>query len=186
MFVIADGLPNEGGVAPLRHRVLCDTIILNSMEAIIRTATRKDEREMFTLARAAPTLITLDFTAFRRSFESVLADLSTVLLVAEVGNDVVGYLLGHRHTAFYAAGYIASVDDLFVSSRVRHGGIGKQLMDQFEMWADQRGCLFVGLATSHASDFYERLGFTSKAGYYKKYLRNIVKGTKVGDAFPSS
>lgn len=41
----------------------------------------------------------------------------------------------------------------------------------FEDWARQRECVLVGLATSGAARFYERLGYISKAGYFKKYLR---------------
>ena len=87
------------------------------MEVNVRKATRGDERELFALARAFPTPTPPDFPAFRNAFESMLADLSSVLLVAEV---------------------------------------------------DERG---VALATAGAATFYDRLGYASKADYYKKYLR---------------
>jgi GNAT superfamily N-acetyltransferase len=101
----------------------------------------------------------------------MLADLSSTLFVAEVEGRVVGYLAGYRHVTFYAAGYVAWVDEIFVSAHARRMGIGKSLMESFEQWAIERDCVLVGLATGGASAFYERLGYASKAGYYKKYLR---------------
>ena len=129
------------------------------METVVRRATQHDERHLFRLARAAPTLIPPDFSMFRHAFESILADLSSVLFVAEADGQLVGYLSGYRHITFYAAGYLGWVDELFVSAHARNLGIGRGLMRQFESWASHRDCVLVGLATSHASAFYERLGY---------------------------
>jgi GNAT superfamily N-acetyltransferase len=147
------------------------------MEVIVRKAIRSDERELFALARAFPTPTAPDFSAFRHAFESMLADLSAALFVAEVDERLVGYLAGYRHVTFYAAGYTAWVDEIFVSAHARDMGIGKRLMETFEHWAVQRDCKLVGLATAGASAFYERLGYASKAGYYKKTLRS--SGTSI-------
>jgi GNAT superfamily N-acetyltransferase len=114
-----------------------------------------------------------DFSAFRNAFESMLADLSWALFVAELEGRLVGYLSGCRHVTFDATGHVAWVDHVFVSVDHRTTGIGRNLMESFEAWANQRDCLLVGLATSHASAFYERIGYTSKAGYFKKYLRTL-------------
>lgn len=140
------------------------------MEAAVRKATRNDERELFALARTFPTPTPPEFSAFRHAFESMLADLSAALFIAEVDGEIVGYLAGYRHVTFYAAGYTAWVDEVFVSAHARKMGIGKILMQNFERWAAQRDCKLVGLATAGASAFYERIGYTSKAGYYKKFL----------------
>lgn len=75
---------------------------------------------------------------------------------------------------FYAAGRAAWVDELFVEDTFRGKGIGRKLMQAFELWALDQGCGLVGLATAGARGFYERLGYTSKAGYYKKYLSDGV------------
>jgi GNAT superfamily N-acetyltransferase len=100
-------------------------ILAASMEVIVRKATRSDERELFALARAFPTATAPDFSAFRHAFESMLADLSASLFVAEVDERLVGYLTGYRHVTFYAAGYTAWVDEIFVSAHAREMGIGK-------------------------------------------------------------
>ena len=141
------------------------------METVVRKATHGDERQLFALARSFPTPTPPEFSAFRHAFESMLADLSSALFVAEVEGKVVGYLSGYRHVTFYAGGYVAWVDEIFVSAHAREMGIGTSLMENFEAWAAQRDCRLVGLATGGAAAFYEKLGYASKAGYYKKYLR---------------
>lgn len=146
------------------------------MEAVVRKATRGDERELFVLARAFPTPTPPEVSAFHHAFESMLADLSAALFVAEVDGRLVGYLAGYRHVTFYADGYTAWIDEVFVSTDAREMGIGTRLMESFEQWAAQRGCTLVGLATAGASAFYERRGYVSKAGYYKKYLSSAIRG----------
>ena len=101
----------------------------------------------------------------------MLADLSAALLIAEVDGRVVGYVAGFRHVTFYASGYVAWIDEIFVSPDVRERGIGRRLIESFEVWADQQDCKLVGLATGGAAPFYEKLGYASRAGYYKKYLQ---------------
>ena len=51
---------------------------------------------------------------------------------------------------------------------VMHDGDPLRLCGKnFEEWAAQCDCKLVGLATASATAFYERLGYASKAGYYK-------------------
>jgi GNAT superfamily N-acetyltransferase len=57
-----------------------------------------------------------------------------------------------------------------VATDHRGAGLGKQLMKAFEEWASLHKCVLVGLATRGAAPFYERLGYASKAAYFKKYL----------------
>jgi GNAT superfamily N-acetyltransferase len=142
--------------------------------SVVRRATQRDERELFALGRAFPTPTPPDFSTFWHAFELILADLSAALFVAEVDAQLVGYLAGYRHITFYAAGYTAWVDEIFVAAHARKMGTGKRLMEHFEEWAVQRDCKLVGLATAGATAFYEPLGYASKAGYYKKYLRPSI------------
>ena len=144
------------------------------MQPIVRKATRGDERQLFALARSFPTPTPPELSVFRHAFESMLADCSSALFVAELDGRLVGYLAGYSHITFYAGGYTAWVDEILVSPDHRRSGIGKNLMDNFEVWARQRDCALVGLATAGASGFYEQLGYASKANYYKKYLRAVI------------
>jgi hypothetical protein len=43
-------------------------------------------------------------------------------------------------------------------------------MDAFEQWAKDQQSVLVSLATRGATAFDEHRGYTSKAGYYKKYF----------------
>lgn len=61
--------------------------------------------------------------------------------------------------------YTISVDSL-----CRDREVGTQLMAKFEQIAEQHECILISLATSGAKGFYEKLGYISKAAYYKKYL----------------
>lgn len=99
------------------------------------------------------------------------ADPSSCVLVLERDNELGGYLSGYAHETFYAAGPTAWVDEVLVAETLRGRGHGRELMEAFEAWADKRGCVLVSLATRGAAPFYERLGYATKAAYYKKYLR---------------
>jgi GNAT superfamily N-acetyltransferase len=99
-----------------------------------------------------------------------LPDPSSCVFVAEHERRLVGYVSGYCHPTFYAGGPTAWVDELLVIEARRGTGIGRQLMDAFERWAKDRQSVIVALATHGAAAFYERRGYTSRAGYYKKYL----------------
>ena len=59
---------------------------------------------------------------------------------------------------------------MLVDATFRGRGIGRRLMDAFEAWAGGHACTLVSLATRGTGPFYQRLGYASKADYYKKYL----------------
>jgi GNAT superfamily N-acetyltransferase len=60
---------------------------------------------------------------------------------------------------------------VLVIAPLRKRGVGRLLMEAFEAWAVSRACTQVSLATRNAAPFYERLGYATNAGYFKKYLR---------------
>lgn len=140
---------------------------------MIRSAEPEDEVELFDLVAMFPTPTRIDRHRFRQQFLHKLGDSQFCLMVAERDENLVGYISGHRHAAFYASGEVAWVDELFVTEECRGTGIGRELMQSFERWASESECRLVGLATDGAREFYERMEFESKAGYYKKYLGDI-------------
>jgi GNAT superfamily N-acetyltransferase len=91
-------------------------------------------------------------------------------LVAEQEGRLVGCVSRYCHATFYAGGVTAWVDELLVLEPLRGTGIGRQLMDAFEQWANDQKSVLVSLATRGAAAFYEHRGYISKAGYYKKYF----------------
>jgi GNAT superfamily N-acetyltransferase len=138
---------------------------------IIRPATGQDSSQLFELVCAFPTPTPCSAEAYSRSLQAKLADPHSCLLVAEDNGRLVGYLAGHRHYTFYAGGLTSWVDEVLVVEVFRGKGVGQDLMQAFEEWSKNAGCVLVSLATRGASAFYERIGYESKALYFKKYLR---------------
>lgn len=86
------------------------------------------------------------------------------VLIAEVGDDVVGFIAVHW-THNFRQGVDGFVSDLFVRSARRGGGAGTALIDAVKERAAARGCqrlvLFNGRKSeAYARDFYPKLGFT--------------------------
>ena len=141
--------------------------------ATIRPAAASDSRPLFELVRAFPTPTPPSLEQFSRALNAKLPDPFSCLFVAEHEGRLVGYVSGYAHPTFYASGPTAWVDELLVSEPLRGTGIGRQLMDAFERWAQDRRCVMVSLATRGAAAFYEHRGYSSKAGYYKRYFRTV-------------
>lgn len=71
---------------------------------------------------------------------------------------VLGGLMGRTHS-------IPSwleISVIWVDERLRHQGLGRQLMERAEQEAQQRGCRYARLATSNyqAPEFYQKLGYS--------------------------
>jgi GNAT superfamily N-acetyltransferase len=66
------------------------------------------------------------------------------------------------------------VHDLIVSNDSRFQGVGKQIMQWLEAYAEQEGCTAVTLTASNsrpevdADKFYERIGYVKAGTYYSK------------------
>ena len=135
-----------------------------------RPAQTSDASGLFVLVAQFPTPTPPDEAAFSACFYSKLSDPASYIGLAENDRLLIGYISGYCHLAFYAGGKTAWVDEVLVASLVRGQGIGRLLVRAFERWAREQGCVLVSLATAGSGGFYERLGYTSKAGYYKKYL----------------
>jgi len=138
--------------------------------ATIRPAAASDASSLFELVRSFPTPTPPNAEQFSKALHAKLPDPSSCLFVAEHERRLVGYVSGYCHTTFYAGGPTAWVDELLVMEPHRATGIDRQLMDAFEQWAKDRQSVLVSLATRGAAAFYEHRGYTSRAGYYKKYF----------------
>ena len=101
----------------------------------IREARPGDVEALLPLAADLATSFTVDPDAFRKSFGQCLREESSIILVAEDDEGLVGYLLGFDHYAFFANGRVAGVEELYVSPGNRRNGIGGALMREFETWA---------------------------------------------------
>jgi GNAT superfamily N-acetyltransferase len=137
----------------------------------VRPAAPGDRDQIWPLARALATSYVVERPAFNRSFASLLADPTALVLIAErPSGGLVGYLLATSHPAFHANGPVVWVEEVMVAEPARGTGVGRQLMAAAEAWARRRGARYVALATRRAAPFYQALGYEDSATYFRKPL----------------
>lgn len=136
----------------------------------IRSATTDDAEAVAGLAKELARSFEFSRARFDQTYRVLLRDDDACLLLATGGDDVLGYLLGFTHDTFYANGPVGRVEEIFVRDRVRRRGIGAAAMRAFELWAVERGCALVTLATRRAGPFYVALGYEESATYLRKPL----------------
>jgi GNAT superfamily N-acetyltransferase len=113
----------------------------------------------------------LDKHDYSRTFRSILNDSNVDLIIAEIDSSIIGYVLAFHHPTFYANGIVSWVEEIFVLEEYRGNNIGKQLMEEIETRALERGSRLIALATRRASEFYNAIGYAESATYYKKALK---------------
>lgn len=138
--------------------------------ATTRAAATSDLEDVFELAKLMALTFAPERDAFTPTFHSVLDDPSAQLLVVDLDGRVGGYLLGFEHVAFFANGPVAWVEEIAVHTHLRRQHLGAQLMSAYEDSVRARGGRLVALATTRAGHFYEALGYTNHAAYYRKIL----------------
>lgn len=136
----------------------------------VRLATLDDIDQVFELATMMALTFSPDREVFGVSYRSVLDEPGAHLLVVDADGAVAGYLLGFEHPAFFANGPVAWVEEIAVRSDLRRRRLGTRLMTTYERAVRGRGGRLVALATTRAGHFYEALGYTSHAAYYRKLL----------------
>ncbi|MFE2267242.1 GNAT family N-acetyltransferase [Streptomyces griseosporeus] len=101
-------------------------------------------------------------------FAAGLGDPSRVLLVADCGGQIVGYLGGSvAEGSAMRPVKVATLVSMYVQSAYRRGGLGGRLVAQFAAWAKQVGAELAEV-TAYSSNadairFYERSGFSSQS-----------------------
>jgi GNAT superfamily N-acetyltransferase len=137
----------------------------------VRAATPEAEVAVHDLvATNMATTFNVQRDIFRTSFHALINADHAFVLVADVGGQVGGYLLGFSHLAFFANGPIAWVEEIAVHQDLRRQGIGGQLMKEFENHASAADARLIALATRRASGFYEAIGYEPSATYFRKII----------------
>jgi len=136
----------------------------------VRGALPDDADAVWRLVVAFATSFVPERASFDASFASLLADDDVLVLVAEVGDDVVGYLVAHRHATLFANAPVGWVEEVMVDDAARRRGIGRLLMEAAEVWAAAAGAAYVALATRRAAPFYAALGYDESAAFFRKVL----------------
>ena len=137
---------------------------------IIRKAILEDRESVFHLANQLSEFVKIDKKIFNINYPGFIDDPTYSILVAELEKNIVGYLSGYFHKAIYANGTVLYIDEIVVLDKQRNLKIGTHLMKEIEIIAKNKSCILISLATAGAKGFYEKLGYFTKAGYYKKYL----------------
>jgi GNAT superfamily N-acetyltransferase len=134
----------------------------------LRTASAEDVDGVRELAAAFTTSFELDRSAFEQSFHRLLVDSDCLIVVASVGDALVGYVLAFVHGTFFANGPVCWIEELMVRDDVRRAGIGRSLVADAEAWASSRGAGLVAMATRRAEEFWSEVGYESSATYRRK------------------
>jgi ribosomal protein S18 acetylase RimI-like enzyme len=137
---------------------------------VIRRAVIEDKESIFQLANQLSDFVKIDKDIFISNFHQLIADQNYCILVAKLGENIVGYLSGYFHKTIYANGLVGYVDEIVVLDTQRNLRLGTKLMNELEIISKNKNCILISLATAGAKGFYEKIGYSSKAGYYKKYL----------------
>ena len=149
---------------------------MSEPERTVRRARPGDGPQVWPLVRDFAVSAVPEEELFRRSFADLLARPDTLVLVAEEGAAILGYLLAGWHGTLFANGPVAWVEELMVAPPARGSGVGRSLMAAAEHWAHSVPCAYLALASRRAGPFYEELGYDPSATYYRKLFSPLTAG----------
>ncbi len=100
-------------------------------------------------------------------FQSLLIDQETALFIAEIENEITGFILAiSRETPpipVFIPARLVLVTDIAVKKEFRRRGIGRLLVNKVHKWAETRGASAVELTVytfnQTALDFYKTIGY---------------------------
>jgi ribosomal protein S18 acetylase RimI-like enzyme len=103
----------------------------------------------------------------REYVEKIIANENAAIFVAEQQDILIGMIHSEVRTApdvpLFVPRHFAYIDDLVVSERFRHQGIGLALVERVHQWARDRGLTEVELGVwefnTSARLLYEKLGY---------------------------
>ena len=112
-------------------------------------------------------------------YSGLIADENIALLVAEVGEKLVGFVhaIVKDASAFpvFVPRRYAIVDSIIVKSGFQNRGIGRILIDKIQEWASAKGAISIELNVYEfnqtAISFYEKLGYRTLSRKMSKELK---------------
>jgi GNAT superfamily N-acetyltransferase len=144
---------------------------MTSDDLLVRRAEQEDAEEIFGLTREFALSVRPRREPFDVSYPALLANPDALILVAVIDGHVRGYLLGFVHLTLFANGHVAWVEEAMAQHGFRRRGLGRSLLEEFELWARSRDAGFIALATRRAPEFYRALDYESAGTYYRKALK---------------
>ncbi|WP_054634329.1 GNAT family N-acetyltransferase [Pantoea stewartii] len=107
----------------------------------------------------------------------LITDPSETLLVAEHGNQVLGFLSMHFIPQLALAGDFARISYFCIADGERSKGVGQTLLKQAEALAAQHGCdrmeVHCHASRLKANEFYGREGYVESPRYHVKALQPL-------------
>ena len=95
------------------------------------------------------------------------------VIVAEIDNKIVGYLLGEESDIPYYDFKIAELCNMCIDSNYRKKGIGNALYKEFERFYNQQGIthfiVTASLKNESAKAFYRKMGFEEANSTFTKF-----------------
>ena len=143
---------------------------MNAAAVSVRPAVSGDRVDIWPLARDFATTFHLREDAFAASFDAIIHDDDALLIVAERGDGIVGYLLARCHLTFLANGAVGWVEEVMVDESWRRKGVGEALMSAAETWSAAKGAAYIALASRRAKSFYTAMGYDDSATFFRKSL----------------
>jgi GNAT superfamily N-acetyltransferase len=143
------------------------------MEPVIRVATAGDVTALVALVREYWEFEHIEgFEAERLApvLEEILGrPAAGCIWIVESGRDAIGYLAAVYVYSIEHAGLTAEIDEFYLQPGHRSGGLGRRLLGIAEEEFARVGCtnvsLQIGRTNGAARRFYERCGYTARAGY---------------------
>lgn len=116
-----------------------------------------------------------DGTTLKQRLEALITADDTLLLVAELNQQVVGYIHGQIVTYLLFAGSEMLISELFVMEAARDHGVGHALMALIEAEAVKNKCFRISVLNSRERESYKR-GFYPALGYEERpHTANFTK-----------
>lgn len=135
----------------------------------VRSATAADHDRVLELVRKLGHVFDVDPDKFSETFSFVIADTGRTLVhVAEVGGEVVGYCLTTISPLLYSNGPSAQLQEIVVDDVLRVSGVGTALVRTVESECESRGVTQLTVAARRAGGFYDRLGYSQQAEYMRR------------------
>jgi N-acetylglutamate synthase-like GNAT family acetyltransferase len=144
-------------------------VILPADSPVVRLASAADSDAVLRLVDKLGHAEKVDPGAFAESFQKVLSDSPrTIVHVAEVDGQVVGYCLTTINYLLYTNGPSAQLQEIVVDNASQTRGLGTALVRAVEATCVEQGVTQLTVASRRAGGFYDRLGYTQQAEYMRR------------------
>ncbi len=139
----------------------------------IRPAEKKDAKTIFGFIQELEEAA-FDYLLFQQYYAMNLANENYIYLVAEVGDEVVGYISCHGQILLHHVDKVFEIHELFVKENYRKVNIGKRLVESLEAWLRRKSYRLLEVTPNikrvHAHRFYVNNGFEQTHLKFTKIL----------------